>query len=187
MANHAHENHHEPHVLPLPVYYGVFGALLVLTVLTYAVSFAGLPESLSLGVAMLVACLKATLVAGVFMHLIWDEKLNVLVLAVSVLAMLLFFGVTLMDEVSRGLISPEEGTLFKQHEDATLKEIANPPAAEHGGEHANGKAAEHKAAAGSGEGSAAAAPAAAVVAVGSGSGDGSAAAAAAGGSGSGHQ
>lgn len=183
MANHAHENHHEPHVLPLTVYYGVFGALLVLTVLTYAVSFAGLPESLSLGVAMLVACLKATLVTGVFMHLIWDEKLNVIVLAVSVLAMLLFFGVTLMDEVSRGLIQPEEGTLFKQHEDATLKEIANPPAAEHGGEHANGKAAEHKAAAGAGEGSAAAAahPAA-------GSGEGSAAAAAhpAAGSGSGH-
>ena len=185
MANHAHESHHEPHVLPLPVYYGVFGALLVLTVLTYAVSFAGLPPSLSFGVAMLVASCKATLVGAVFMHLIWDEKLNVIVLAVSVLAMLLFFGVTLMDELSRGLILPEEGTLFKQHEEATLKEIANPPAAEHGGGHESGKATEHKAAAGSGEGSAAA-HAAAPAAHAAGSGEGSAAAHAAG-SGSGHK
>lgn len=184
MANHAHESHHEPHVLPLPVYYGVFGALLVLTVLTYAVSFAGLPPSLSFGVAMLVASCKATLVGAVFMHLIWDEKLNVIVLAVSVLAMLLFFSVTLMDELSRGLILPEEGTLYKQHEEATLKEIANPPAAEHGGGHESGKA-EHKAAAGSGEGSAAA-HAAAPAAHAAGSGEGSAAAHAAG-SGSGHK
>ena len=183
MANHAHENHHEPHVLPLSVYYGVFGALLVLTVLTYAVSFAGLPPSLSFGVAMLVASCKATLVGAVFMHLIWDEKLNVIVIAVSVLAMLLFFGVTLMDELSRGLILPEEGTLFKQNEEAALKEIANPPAAEHGGGHESGKA-EHKAAAGAAEGSAAAP--AAVAAPAAGSGDGSAAAPAAG-SGSGNK
>ena len=183
MANHAHENHHEPHVLPLPVYYGIFAVLLVLTVLTYAVSFAGLPESLALGVAMLVASMKAALVAGVFMHLIWDEKLNILVFAVSVLAMLLFFGVTLMDEMSRGLILPEEGTLYKQHEDAALREIANPPAAEHGGGHESGKA-EHKAAAGAAEGSAAA-HAAAPAAHAAGSGEGSAAAHAAG-SGSGH-
>jgi len=180
MANHAHENHHEPHVLPLPVYYGIFGALLVLTVLTYAVSFAGLPESLSLVVAMLVASAKAALVAGVFMHLIWDEKINILVLAVSVLAMLLFFGVTLMDELSRGLILPEEGTLFKLHEEAALREIANPPAAEHSGGDGEAKAAAHAPAAGSGEGSAAAAPAHAA-----GSGEGSAAAAAPHGSGSG--
>ena len=178
MANHAHESHHEPHVLPLSVYYGVFGALLVLTVLTYAVSFAGLPLSLSFGVAMLVASCKATLVAAVFMHLIWDEKINVIVLAVSVLAMLLFFSVTLMDELSRGLILPEEGTLYKQHEEATLKEIANPPAAEHGGGHESGKTADVKAAAGAAEGSAAAP--ASVAAPAAGSGDGSAAAPAAG-------
>jgi cytochrome c oxidase subunit 4 len=184
MANHAHESHHEPHVLPLSVYYGVFGALLVLTVLTYAVSFAGLPLSLSFGVAMLVASCKATLVAAVFMHLIWDEKINVIVLAVSVLAMLLFFSVTLMDELSRGLILPEEGTLYKQHEEATLKEIANPPAADHGAAPASGKTAEVKAAAGSGEGSAAAP--AAVAAPAAGSGEGSAAAPAAG-SGSGNK
>lgn len=184
MANHAHESHHEPHVLPLPVYYGVFGALLVLTVITYAVSFAGLPPSLSFGVAMLVASGKATLVGAVFMHLIWDEKLNIIVLAVSVLAMLLFFSVTLMDELSRGLILPEEGTLFKQHEEATLREIANPPAAEHGGGHESGKANEHKAAAGAAEGSAAAHVA--VAAPAAGSGEGSAAAHAAG-SGSGHK
>ncbi len=183
MANHAHESHHEPHVLPLSVYYGVFGALLVLTVLTYAVSFAGLPLSLSFGVAMLVASCKATLVAAVFMHLIWDEKINVIVLAVSVLAMLLFFSITLMDELSRGLILPEEGTLYKQHEEAALKEIANPPAAEHGGGRESGKA-EHKAAAGAAEGSAAA-HAAAPAAHAAGSGEGSAAAHAAG-SGSGH-
>jgi cytochrome c oxidase subunit 4 len=186
MANHAHENHHEPHVLPLAVYYGIFGALLGLTVLTYAVSFAGLPESLALGVAMLVASAKAALVAGVFMHLIWDEKINILVLAVSVLAMLLFFGVTLMDEMSRGLILPEEGTLFKQHEEAALKEAATPPPAEHGAAQAGGKA-EHKAAAGSGEGSAAAhAAVAAPAAHAAGSGEGSAAAHAAG-WGSGHK
>lgn len=179
MANTAHEHSHEPHVLPLTVYYGVFGALLFLTVLTYAVSYAGLPHALSFGVAMLVATCKASLVCAVFMHLIWDEKLNVIVLATSVLAMLLFFSVTLMDELSRGIISPEEGTLYKQEEDRLLRELANPPAAEHGGEHA-AKAPEAKAAAGSGEGSAAHVASAPTA----GSGEGSAAHAAGSGSGS---
>ena len=132
MSHHEHA-HGEPHVLPLSVYFTVFGALLCLTVLTYLVSFAGLPGGLSIGVAMLVAIAKATLVCMFFMHLKYDDRLNSVVLISSILMMGLFFVFTLADELSRGFTSPEEGTLAKVQEDAALKaekDAANPPPAE---------------------------------------------------------
>ncbi len=56
------------------VYVMVFVALAVLTVVTVAISYLHLPTVLAISVAMVVASVKAGLVAGYFMHLVSEEK-----------------------------------------------------------------------------------------------------------------
>ena len=55
------------------VYFGVFFALLVLTVVTVAVSYLEVSVPVGIAIGLFVASIKATLVACYFMHLI-DEK-----------------------------------------------------------------------------------------------------------------
>src|SRR5688572_32113176 len=59
---------HVPHVLPLWVYLATWGALMVLTIITVAVSYVDI-GAFNLIVALLVATIKATIVALMFMHL----------------------------------------------------------------------------------------------------------------------
>ena len=56
------------------VYVMVFVALGVLTIVTVALSYLELPTAWAITVAMVVATVKAGLVAGYFMHLISEEK-----------------------------------------------------------------------------------------------------------------
>lgn len=96
------------HISPARVYWLVFGALLIFTGLTYAVSFAELGPA-ALPVAMLVASVKATLVCVFFMHLKYDERFNVLVFLSSLFFISLFFAFTMLDLTSRAVIDPIEG------------------------------------------------------------------------------
>jgi cytochrome c oxidase subunit 4 len=97
-----------PHVTPLPVYYAVFGALLVLTVITVGVSLLGLPPVESFVVAMLVASVKAAVVALWFMHLISEKRFYSFILLSTVFFMGLFFVLTLVDLSSRDETAIEE-------------------------------------------------------------------------------
>ncbi len=56
------------------VYVMVFVALAVLTVVTVAISYLHLPTVYAIGIALMVATVKASLVALYFMHLISEEK-----------------------------------------------------------------------------------------------------------------
>jgi cytochrome c oxidase subunit 4 len=73
------------------VYITVFLALMALTVITVAVSRLHLPVPIAVTVALLVATIKGSLVAGYFMHLISEKKLiyAVLVLTAAFFAALL--------------------------------------------------------------------------------------------------
>ena len=82
---------------------GVFGALLVLTVLTVGVHYIYIPGAWFIVVAMGIALAKATLVALFFMHLYWDEQFNTLLLVSSIAFFVLLVGFTLLDT----LFSPE--------------------------------------------------------------------------------
>lgn len=62
-------------------YYLVFAALAALTGLTVAVSYLRLPMSKAVAMALLVATVKAGLVAAVFMHLRAEKKIIWMVLA----------------------------------------------------------------------------------------------------------
>jgi cytochrome c oxidase subunit IV len=65
------------------IYITVFVALMVLTVVTVAVSYLHLPVPMAIGVALLVATVKGTLVACYFMHLISEKKLIYAVLVLT--------------------------------------------------------------------------------------------------------
>jgi len=66
------------------VYITVFVALMVLTIVTVAVSRFHLPVPLAVTVALIVAIIKGSLVACYFMHLISEKKLIYAVLALTV-------------------------------------------------------------------------------------------------------
>ncbi len=66
------------------VYILVFVALMVLTIVTVAVSYLHLPVAMAVTVALLVATVKGSLVACYFMHLISERKLIYAVLGLTV-------------------------------------------------------------------------------------------------------
>ena len=66
------------------VYITVFVALMALTIITVAISRLHLPVHQAVAVAMIVAIIKGSLVAGFFMHLISEKKLIYAVLALTV-------------------------------------------------------------------------------------------------------
>ena len=73
------------------IYITVFVALMILTIVTVAVSRFHLPIPIAVTVALIVAIIKGSLVACYFMHLISEKKLIYAVLAVTA-----FFFVALM-------------------------------------------------------------------------------------------
>ena len=62
----------------------VFATLMVLTIITVAISRLHLPVHIAVGIALLVATIKGGLVASYFMHLISERKLIVWVLGFTV-------------------------------------------------------------------------------------------------------
>jgi len=66
------------------VYITVFVALMVLTIVTVAISYLHLAVPLAVTVALFVATVKGTLVAAYFMHLVSEKKLIYAVLALTV-------------------------------------------------------------------------------------------------------
>lgn len=90
---HESESHH---AVPLWMLVAVFLALMVLTVITVAVTYVDL-GAFNLLVAMLVAVVKAALVAAFFMHLWWDSPFNSLSLFAGLAFVGLFIIATIQD------------------------------------------------------------------------------------------
>ena len=82
-----------------------WAALVVLTAFTVIVSRFDFGSANTI-VAMLVATVKATLVALFFMHLLYDDKFNLVILLTSLLFVAIFFSPVLIDLGSRGMIDP---------------------------------------------------------------------------------
>jgi cytochrome c oxidase subunit 4 len=85
-----------PHVLPRSVLLGTAAALLLLTALTVAVARVNLGAG-SVAVALGIAAVKASLVALFFMHLKYEHRFHVVVLAGAVLFAVLFGSFVLFD------------------------------------------------------------------------------------------
>jgi len=89
------------HVVPLRVYFLVFGALMALTALTVAAAMQDLGP-LNVVVALVIACTKAVLVVLYFMHVRYSTKLTWAVIAGGFLWLLLLLLMTLSDYITRG-------------------------------------------------------------------------------------
>jgi cytochrome c oxidase subunit 4 len=82
-------------------YLVVWGALLVLTLVTFFASKVHLPGGWHVTVALLIAAAKGSLVALFFMHL-WDQQgANRLVFVTSLVFVALLIGLTIMDNATR--------------------------------------------------------------------------------------
>ncbi len=77
-----------------------FAGLLLLTTLTFALSFAPL-GAWHVPVALLIAAAKTLLIACFFMHLIEQRASNWIALAVAVLLLIVFVGLSVLDVVTR--------------------------------------------------------------------------------------
>lgn len=95
------DGHSHHHIIPLKTYILVWGALMVLTVLTVIISRFDFGPLNTL-IAVLVATIKGTLVALYFMHLRYDNKFNLIILLGSLFFVVIFFVPTLIDLTTRG-------------------------------------------------------------------------------------
>jgi|TARA_Y100000034_G_scaffold51254_1_gene63045 cytochrome c oxidase subunit 4 len=77
----------------IKVYLTVFGALAVLTILTVTASYLDVSSSEAIFLALTIATIKASLVAGYFMHLITEKQTIVwiLILTFFFFLVLMFF------------------------------------------------------------------------------------------------
>ena len=91
------------HVAPKSMYYAVFAALMVGTALTVAVAFVDL-GALNNVVMLGIAITKATLVVLYFMHVRWSTRLTWVVAASGFFWLLILFGLTMQDYLTRGWV-----------------------------------------------------------------------------------
>jgi cytochrome c oxidase subunit 4 len=88
------------HVAKVPTLFAVFGALFVLTILTYLVAlqdFGWLNTPIALGIA----CFKASLVVWYFMGVRWNTPLTKVVVVAGLFWLLIMFGLTMSDYLTR--------------------------------------------------------------------------------------
>ncbi len=88
------------------VYVMVFVALAVLTVVTVAISYLHLPTALAITLAMVVATVKAGLVAGYFMHLLSEVKVILWLLLLCAAFLVFLFVLPLGTETGNGPLWP---------------------------------------------------------------------------------
>ena len=85
------------------VYVTVFVALLALTVITVVISTFHLGATAAIIVALCIAAVKASLVAGYFMHLISEKKLIYATLAITAVLFIVLMALPISHFSDRGL------------------------------------------------------------------------------------
>jgi cytochrome c oxidase subunit 4 len=113
------------HISPPRTYYTIFAALAVLTAVTVTVAFVNL-GALNFPVALGIAVFKATLVVLFFMHVKYSSRLTKLVVGTAFFFLIILFGLTLTDYLSRGWFASPGGTATA----GTIPRLTPAPAAE---------------------------------------------------------
>lgn len=104
---------HKHHIIPLKTYLIVFATLLLMTGLTifsaqYDFGF------FNIILALLIAGFKSSLVLLFFMHLYYDNKINLALIIGSVLFVAIFIGLTMIDTEGRAAIYEKKSELVKE-------------------------------------------------------------------------
>jgi cytochrome c oxidase subunit 4 len=100
------------HIATAQFYWGILGALVILTVLTVRVSYYDFGQA-NIIIALLIATMKASLVAAFFMHLRHDKLFNTIAFLAAFLFLALFILLTYDDIGKRGQIDPAYGGRFE--------------------------------------------------------------------------
>ena len=85
------------------MYYAVFAALIIGTALTVAAAFVDM-GALNNVVMLAIAITKAALVVLFFMHVRWGTRLTWVVAASGFVWLLILFGLTMQDYLTRGWV-----------------------------------------------------------------------------------
>ena len=116
---------HAHHIVPLKVYLTIGAALLFLTAVTVWASYIDL-GNWNIVVALVIAAFKASLVAMFFMHLKYDNKLNLVIFLIGIAFLTIFIGFTMFDTLRRGEFYNEtdgainkNAGIYKQVSDST--------------------------------------------------------------------
>ena len=127
------------HIISLSPYMAVFGALLLCTFITVLTARPDLLPFLELDrylfdfgsfniiLALLIASFKSSLVLLFFMHLYYDNKINLALILGSVLCLALFIGITMLDvtrrddiyEIREKLVNPD--AIIYKHKPSTAE------------------------------------------------------------------
>jgi cytochrome c oxidase subunit 4 len=118
IEHHDDDDHGLSHVASIKVLIGTGGTLLALTLVTVLATKLDFGANINLGIAMLIAVVKATLVILFFMHLKYDKLFHTVVFVSALLAACLFVGFTLMDS--------------SQYQQSNIWHPDNPPTAPYG-------------------------------------------------------
>ena len=105
------ENKH--HIIPLRVYLIVFFILLLMTALTVITAQYNF-GSFNIILALLIASFKSSLVLLFFMHLYYDNKINLIFILGSVLFLAIFIGITMIDTNQRTTLYEIRGKLVDE-------------------------------------------------------------------------
>jgi len=122
MADHSHDDSHGHPDNPIKYYIGVFGLLMVMTLLTVFVAQFDLAEKfehtwglehisgvLNAIVALTIAVIKATAVVLIFMHVRWSSRLTQVIVVSGVFWLLILLAFTVSDYFTRGGWPPAHG------------------------------------------------------------------------------
>jgi cytochrome c oxidase subunit 4 len=88
------------HIAPVSMYVGIFLALMVLTIVTYLVTWVDLGQ-FNLLVAMAIAITKASLVILFFMHVYWSPKIIKVSVGMSFFFLIIMLMMVMTDYLSR--------------------------------------------------------------------------------------
>lgn len=128
MADHHEE--HEHHIVPLKVYFLIFGLLLVFTALTVGAAFVDMGV-LNNVVALTIASIKASVVVLYFMHARYGNKVNLVVIGGTIFWLLLLFVLLGGDYATRDMgVFPQRDPISSTVAEPGSKDVKE-PAAEH--------------------------------------------------------
>ena len=101
------------HVDPLWLYLAIFGALIVMTVVTVGASYVDFGAANTV-IAVIIASVKAFLVAFFFMHLRHDKPFHTLVFIAGIFFLSFLFLFTLSDQGSRNDVDDMHGKMVEK-------------------------------------------------------------------------
>ena len=105
-----HADDHTEHVVqPMWLYLGVFGALIAMTCVTVGASYVDFGAANTV-IAVIIASIKATLVAFFFMNLWHDRRFNAIIFLSGLVFLSFLFIFTLTDTSTRGMVDDVNGT-----------------------------------------------------------------------------